>query len=131
MLNLICSFRRRCPSPPPAPSILRHPSYDAPGSLQELAESLREQLQESAMSEREAIESDTVLRSRINRVAGFTIVILLSVSGWQLALLNKFFRWAPKKDGEIDTGMLGPSVADLEVELMQRRAPDSSELEDA
>ncbi|CAN0093816.1 unnamed protein product [Scytosiphon promiscuus] len=34
----------------------------------------------------------TVLRSRINKVAGFTIIILLSVSGWQLALLNKFFR---------------------------------------
>ncbi len=57
-----------------------------------MAESLNGQLDEGAKSESKFIDSDRVLRSRINMVAGFTILVLLSVSGWQLALLNRFFR---------------------------------------
>ncbi|CAM9844561.1 unnamed protein product [Pylaiella littoralis] len=58
----------------------------------EVARSLRDQLKEGATNESEWIESDRVLRSRINKVAGITILVLLSVSGWQLVLLNRFFR---------------------------------------
>ncbi|CBJ28791.1 Transmembrane emp24 domain-containing protein 10 precursor [Ectocarpus siliculosus] len=68
----------------PADELLKH--------AKDLAKSLSEQLRESASSEREGIDSDKVLRSRINFVALFTVVVLLSVSGWQLSLLNKFFR---------------------------------------
>lgn len=57
-----------------------------------MAESLNGQLDEGAKSESKWIDSDRVLRSRINMVAGFTILVLVSVSGWQLALLNRFFR---------------------------------------
>lgn len=62
---------------------------------QEVAESLRGQLKEGATSESEWIESDQLLRSRINKVAGITILVLLSASGWQLVLLNRFFRYGP------------------------------------
>lgn len=57
-----------------------------------MAESLEAQLAEGLKSESEWTDSDKVLRSRINRVAGFTILVLLSVTGWQLMLLNRFFR---------------------------------------
>lgn len=59
---------------------------------QRVAQALNDQLDEGAKSESKWIDSDRVLRSRINKVAGFTILVLLSVSGWQLALLNRFFR---------------------------------------
>lgn len=65
---------------------------DALCAPQEVARSLRDQLKEGATNESEWIESDRVLRSRINKVAGITILVLLSVSGWQLVLLNRFFR---------------------------------------
>lgn len=59
---------------------------------QEVSKSLKLQLSEGADLESERIADEKVLRSRINKVAAFTIIVLLSVSGWQLALLNKFFR---------------------------------------
>lgn len=61
-------------------------------SPQRVAESLEAQLEEGLTSESEWTDSDKVLRSRINKVAGFTILVLLSVTGWQLMLLNRFFR---------------------------------------
>ena len=59
---------------------------------QEVSKSLKLQLSEGAEFESERISDENVLRSRINKVAAFTIIVLLSVSGWQLALLNRFFR---------------------------------------
>lgn len=59
---------------------------------QEVSKSLKLQLSEGADLETERTLNEKVLRSRINKVAAFTILVLLSVSGWQLALLNKFFR---------------------------------------
>lgn len=59
---------------------------------QEVSKSLKEQLSEGVNLEFERISNEKVLRSNINKVAAFTILVLLTVSGWQLALLNKFFR---------------------------------------
>lgn len=59
---------------------------------QEVSKSINLQLSEGTDFEMERISDENVLRSRINKVAAFTILVLLSVSAWQLALLNRFFR---------------------------------------
>lgn len=58
----------------------------------EVSKSINLQLSEGTDFEMERISDENVLRSRINKVAAFTILVLLSVSAWQLALLNRFFR---------------------------------------
>lgn len=49
-------------------------------------------MEQSERWETEKNKNHETLRSHINMMANFSIVVMIAVSGWQLFLLNRFFR---------------------------------------
>ncbi|CAM9150318.1 unnamed protein product [Choristocarpus tenellus] len=61
-------------------------------STTDAAQSIDKDMQNSIANEMDLKKMGDTLNSRITLFSIFTVVILLSVSAWQLVLLNKFFR---------------------------------------
>lgn len=59
---------------------------------QTVAENVVKEYEKSDELEDKRKERDEWLRDTINTLAALTMIVLTSVSGWQLVLLNKFFR---------------------------------------
>lgn len=58
-----------------------------------MATSLVLEFDNSDKLENERKARDEWLRDTISTLATFTVIGLIAVAGWQLVLLNKFFRW--------------------------------------